>query len=170
MKRFLLSSLIAFASLSLAHAADMPVKAPVQNSFLNGYPYGDSGFYFGLYTEAGGGSVNGSVPGVGSASLTTTSASVGGLLGYAWGLKSGSVFVATEAMFGWTNYNGNTDVFSLSGPASIEPRLLLGKPLSNFLSLLPTFPSIGTVPPFPVLPAGVVVSNVQPYIMAAIHE
>lgn len=167
----LAAALAALAFAPAALAADMPLKAPVTNSFLSGYPYGGSGFYWGVYTEAGGGPVNGSVPGVGSASLTTTSAGVGGLAGYAWGLKSSSVFVAVEGMFGWTNYNGASQGLSLSGPAAFEQRFMVGTPLANFISLLPDLSNIlGTVPPFPTMPTGVVVSNVQPYLMAAIHE
>ena len=117
-----------------ARAADMPVKAPA-NNWLNGYPYGGSGVYFGIYTEGGGGAVNATVPGVGSASLTTNSADVGGSVGYAWANKSGNVFVAIEAMFGWTNFNGSQQGFGLSGPASFEQRFLIGTPLANFFEL-----------------------------------
>lgn len=160
---------VLLTSIGSVAAADMPVKAPV-NNFLAGYPYSGSGFYFGLYTEGGGGSVNGSVPGVGSASLTLNSASVGGSVGHVWASPKVPAFVAVEAMFGWTNFNGNSQGFSLSGPASFEQRFLLGTPLANFLSLLPNLPNIGTVAPFPSLPGGATVTNAHPYIMAAIHE
>ena len=160
--------IVALASCAgIAHAADMPTKAP--NSFLAGYPYGGSGVYFGIYTEGGGGSVNGSVPGVGSASLTTNSADVGGSVGYVWASSKYPAFIAVEGMFGWTNFNGNAQGFSLSGPASFEQRFLVGTPLANFLSFLPNL-NLGTVAPFPVLPNGATVTNAHPYLMAALHE
>ncbi len=151
-------------------AADLPVKvAPKAQplSFFNGYT--GSGLYFGMYTQGGGGAVNGSVAGVGSASLTSTSASAGALAGYAWAGGNGNYFVAVEGMFGWQNFNGNTAGFSLSGPASFEQRLKVGAPLSTIMAVLPTF-NIGTVAPLPPLPAGVVATNIHPYIMAGIHE
>lgn len=169
MRSLIVAAAMCGGFMGIAVAADMPVKAPA-NAFLAGYPYSGSGFYFGIYTEGGGGAVNGSVPGVGSASLTTNSAGVGGAVGYAWSNAKAPAFVAVEAMFGWTNFNGNSQGFGLSGPASFEQRFLLGTPLSNFLSLLPNLPNLGTVAPFPALPNGQVVTNAHPYLMAAIHE
>ena len=168
MKRFVLA-LAACAAASSAMAADMPVKSPL-GSLANGYPYQSSGFYFGVYTEGGGGSVNGSVPGVGPASLTTTSADIGGSIGYAWGSKGSSVFLAAEAMFGWTNFNGSAQGFSLNGPASFEQRFKIGTPLAGILNLLPNLPSLGTVAPFPVVPVGVTTTPAQAYFMVGVHE
>src|SRR5260370_22780849 len=89
-----------------AIAADLPVKAPA--SFLSGYPYERSGFFVGIGTEGGGGSVTANVPGLPNAALSTTSAGIYGTVGYAWGSKNSNVAVTCEADFGWTNFNGNT--------------------------------------------------------------
>jgi len=147
-----------------ALAADLPVRAPLQT----GYPYGSSGFYFGLNSFAGAGSADVTgIQGVNSASLVQASAAVGGTLGYAWG--STTWFLAVEAMFDYTNFNGNIQGFSFGGPAAFEQRIKIGSPITNFLSL---FPNLGLpiVPPFPPLPGGAVVTNIQPYLMAGVHE
>lgn len=177
MRKFLALAAVA-ASLAIvatmpARAADLPLKAPDQpnwESIFKGYPYGSSGFFFGIYTEGGGGSVNGTVPGVGSASLTTTQAGVGGTIGYAWGKKGSPVAFSVEGDFGWTNFNGNTAGLSLSGPASFEQRFVMFTPLASVVSLLPNFPSLGTIAPFPTLPAGVSTSNLQVGLMAGVDE
>lgn len=163
-----LTSVLALLCSTAAFAADAPVKAA--NPLLTGYPYQSSGFYFGAYTEGGGGAVNGSVPGAGSASLSTTSADVGGSVGYAWGSKGSSVFLAAEAMFGWTNFNGTQQGLSLSGPASFEQRFKVGTPLAGILNLLPNLPNFGPVAPFPIAPTGVTTSPAQAYFMAGMHE
>ena len=171
MKKFLIL-LAALAGISAAqalevHAADvLPAKAipKVQPAFLS-TGYTGSGFYFGLYTQGGGGAVNGSVAGVGSASLTTTSASIGALGGYAWTNQAGNVFFAGEAMFGWQNFNGNAAGLAFSGPASFK----IGTPLNTVLSILPTL-NLPTVAPLPALPTGVTAGNVHPYLMAGVHE
>jgi hypothetical protein len=155
----------------LASAADLPAKAPViTNAFAGGYPYDRSGFFFGIFTEGGGGSVNGSVPGVGSASLTTTSAGVGGTLGYAWASKGSPVAVSVEADFGWTNINGSTQGFSFSGPAVFEQRFVVFSPLATLMAMLPNLPNLGAVPPFPALPAGVTASPMQLGLFAGVRE
>ena len=152
-----------------ALGADLPLKAPplTKASFFDGYS--GSGPYIGLYSQGGGGSVNGEVPGVGSASLTTTSASVGILGGYAWSGPSNTYFLAVEGMFGWQNFNGNTAGLSLSGPASFEQRFKVGAPLATIMAALPNL-NFGTIAPLPALPAGVVATNIHPYLMAGIHE
>lgn len=157
-----------------ARAADAtPAKAPAASgidAFFKGYPYGSSGFFFGLFTEGGSAGVTGNVPGVGSASLTSTSAGLGGTIGYAWGSAVTPVALSVEADFGWTNFNGSNAGFSLSGPASFEQRFVVFAPIANLLSLLPNFPSLGTVPPFQALPAGVTASNLQMGLMAGLDE
>ena len=169
-KIFAAFALVSLLAIAPASAADVATKAPRSNPLFKAYPYQTSGFFFGIYSEGGGGSVNGSVPGVGSASLTTTSAGVGGTVGYAWGRPDSNVAYSVEADFGWTNFNGSVQGFSLSGPASFEQRFVAFTPLSSVLSLLPNFSALGTVPPFPVLPAGVTASNLQLGLMAGIDE
>lgn len=150
-----------------AFAADvMPTKAP-SNPLFSGYPYSSSGFYFGINSMGGGGTVNATGSGVNPNSVVSNQAAVGLTLGYVYG--NGNVFYAAEAMFDIQNFNGNAPGFSFSGPASFEQRIKIGTPLSNFLSL---FPSLGlpSVPPFPALPNGQVATNVHPYLMAGLHE
>ena len=154
-----------------AMAADMATKAPpAPASVFNAYPYGSSGFFFGVYTEGGGGSVNASVPGVGASSLTQTQAGVGGTVGYAWGQKGSPVALSVEADFGWTNFNGNSAGVSLDGPAAFEQRFVIFTPLATMLNILPNLPNLGTVAPFPLLPAGVTATNLQVGFMAGVDE
>jgi len=168
----ILTGLLMFAS--QAHAADVVsaptvAKASPLASLATGYPYQTQGIYFGLYTQGGGGSVEGSAVGVNKNSLTTNEIGVGGTVGYAWGVPSRNVFIAVEAMFGWRNFNGSEPGLSLDGPASFEQRVKIGTPLSNFLSMLPGF-NLPSAPPFPAMPNGQTVTNAQAYLMVGLHE
>src|SRR5258708_18634165 len=69
--------------------------------------YGTDGLYFGVFTQGGGGSVNSSVAGVNSASLVTNQIGIGGAVGYAKSVASGSAFLAVEAMASVNNVNGS---------------------------------------------------------------
>lgn len=164
MNRFL----IAAAALGLgtaAQAADLPVKAPASSPFFSStYPYQSSGIFFGAYVAGSGGSVAAaSVPGVGSASLTTTSGEIGGTIGWAWGQKGSNIAYTIEGDFGITNFNGNNAGVSLQGPLSFEQGFTIWTPTNNLVNLLPNWPSnlFGTIPPFAGLPAGVTASNLQ---------
>jgi opacity protein-like surface antigen len=176
MKRFLLAAAAVVAFSGLARAADLPAngsptyQAPYASSIFNGYPYGSSGVFFGVYTEAGGGSVSGTVPGVGSASLTETQAGVGGTIGYAWGAQGSPVAGSVEGDFGWTNYNGSNSGLSLEGPLHFEQRGVLFSPLSTVIGMIPGLSTLGTLPPFNALPAGLTASNIQVGIMAGVDE
>lgn len=172
MKRtYLLTLATAVLMASGAAAADMPTKAPAKvNPLTSGYPYATSGFYWGLNTIGGGGTVNAVGEGVNPNSVVSNQVGAGLTVGYAWGSPGSSVFYAAEAMFDIQNFNGSSPGFSFNGPASFEQRVKLGTPLSNFLSLFPSNFGLPAVPPFPALPAGTTVSNVQPYLMAGIHE
>jgi hypothetical protein len=166
LKKVFAAAAIAAALLSPARAADvLPVKATVPaNTWLNGYPYGSSGLYVGLFTEAGGGPVNASVPGVNSASLTTTTAGVGALVGYAWGSKSSQFAYSVEGKVSATNFNGANQGFAVSGPVSAETTAFVWMPVSliqTTLGLLNLPNPFSTIAPFPLLPATVTASNVQ---------
>jgi len=161
----------AILAASAASAADIPGRSPsLTSSILAGYP-ASSGFYFGLNTMMGAGSVTADtvnpVAGVNSNSLTTTEGKIGGTIGYAWGTPN--AFFAIEAMFDAANFNGSQQGLSLGGPASFEQRFKIGTPINNLLNLLPTL-NLPTVAPFPALPAGVTATNVRPYLMGSIHE
>jgi hypothetical protein len=152
-----------------AIAADLPAKSAVATPFTS-YPYQTSGFFFGVFTEGGGGPVSGSVSGVSSSSLSELSMGVGGTVGYVWANPSSPVAISLEGDFGWTNINGSTPGFSLSGPAAFEQRVVIFSPIGTLLAYLPGLPNLGTVPPFPVLPAGVTASNLQIGLLAGIRE
>lgn len=171
MKKILFAAAALAALLGPVHAADMPTKAFPTASFFNAYPYASSGFFLGLYTEGGAGSVNATVPGQNSAALTATQGGLGGTIGYAWGSKLSPVAYSLEADFGWTNFNGTTQGLAFDGPAHFEQRFVIFTPLASMLSMLPVLSSaLGTVPPFPSLSAGLVASNLQVGLMAGIDE
>lgn len=171
--RCILAIAFAVALTGTATAADMASKAPpspLASLFNSTYPYQQSGFFFGVYTEGGGGSVNGTVAGVSSASLTETAAGVGGTVGYAWGQKNSPIAISAEADFGWTNINGDSAGVALSGPAAFEQRFVIFTPLASYLSMLPNLPSLGAVPPFVPLGSGVTATNLQVGFMAGLDE
>lgn len=155
--------ILAFVSAAFATAAvaaDLPVKASPW--FSQAYPYQSSGIFFGVYTEGGGGSVTATVPGVAPASLSTTSAGIGGTVGWAWGQKGTPVSYTVEGDFGVTNFNGNSTGLSLQGPLSFEQRVTIFTPMNNLMNLLPNLPNVlGTLPPFPAIAPGVAASNLQ---------
>lgn len=160
--------LVAFAlSLFLplhAFAADLPVKttAPAAASFLTGaYPYDNSGFFVGVFTEGTGGSVAASVPGVNSASLTTTTAALGLTAGYAWGTKGSPIAYTLEGDFKVQNFNGNNAGLSLQGPLGFAVRGLVFAPWDRLFSGLNIVNPFGAVPPFAALQPGVTASNLQ---------
>lgn len=154
------------ATTSLAQAADqaLPTKAP---KLSLAYPL-SSGLYFGLGTMGGGGSVNGTVPGVNSNSLISNQIGVAGILGYTWNAPNSQYFAAVEGWFGWQNFNGSAPGFSLTGPATFTQRVMVGAPLNDIAALFPTLNL--TVPPFPTLPGGQAASNIKPYIFASATE
>jgi hypothetical protein len=161
-------ALMSFFTVTDARATDV-AKANPFAALATGYPYQTQGVYFGVYSGGGGGSVQGTAVGVNSNSLVTNQIGVGGTVGYAWGVAKSSVFIAAEAMFGWKNFNAGNAGFSLSGPASFEQRIKIGTPLNNFLSLLPNV-NLPSAAPFPAMPNGQTVTNVQAYIMGGFHE
>jgi opacity protein-like surface antigen len=164
MKTKLIIAASAMLFASLAQAADIPVKAPPASVWLNGYPYATSGPYFGFFTDAGGGPVVASVPGVNPASLTTTTAEIGGVAGYAWGSKNSPFAYSLEGKVAATNFNGANQGFSVAGPVSAEGTALVWMPVSliqNAISTLNIPNPFSTIPPFPANPAGITASNLQ---------
>jgi len=158
------SALLAGPALGLdrVNAADLPVavKAPA-GLFANGYT--GNGWYVGLDTIGGVGAVNGAPVGT-----TVTQAEVGGVVGYSWTLGA-NVFAFAEADLNWTNLNGSTNGFSLTGPAHFEERFAIGTPINTLLSLFPTL-NLPSVPTLPVLPAGVTAGPQHPYLFVGLHE
>jgi hypothetical protein len=162
-KIIFLAALFAVLAHGRAHSADVAVKASA-TPYLTGYPFGTSGLYAGIFTEAGGGPVVASIPGVNPASLTTTTAGIGANVGYAWGSKGSLFAYALEGKVSATNFNGANAGFSVSGPVSFEGTGLVWTPVStiqNALGLLSLPNPFSNVAPFPLLPAGITASNVQ---------
>lgn len=158
-----------------ALAADLPmaVKSPASSPFFSSaYPYQSSGIFFGAYTAGSAGSVTANVPGVASASLTTTTAEIGGTVGWAWGQKNSNIAYTVEGDFGMTNFNGNNQGLSLQGPLSFEQGVTVWTPLNNLVSMLPSNMQsfFGTVPPFQALAPGVTASNLQSGIGVFVKE
>jgi hypothetical protein len=154
---------------TMAYAADMPLKARPRAalSLPTAYPTA-SGFYFGIGTMGGGGSVSASVPGVNSNSLVSNQIGVGGILGYAWNVPNSQYFAALEGWFGWQNFNGSAPGFNLTGPATFTQRVMIGAPLSDIAAV---FPNFGLAPPpFPPLPNGQTASNIKPYLFGSLTE
>jgi hypothetical protein len=176
MRKIMIAALAATALAGIpAMAADLPAVAAI-NKALNVtgvYPYQSSGFFFGAYTEGGGGSVSANAPGVNPASLATTDAGLGFTVGYAWGQKTSKLAYSAEADFGFTNFNGNNAGFALQGPLAFEQRFVIWTPLANLTTLLPNFfgnLGIGTIPPFQALPPGVTASNLQTGLAFGVRE
>lgn len=161
-----MKSLIALLLLgTVAHAADMPVKAAPKISFA--YP-STQGFYFGVGTMGGGGKVSGDVPGVNTNSLISNEIGAALILGYVWNVPNSAYFAAVEGWFGVTNFNGSAPGFSFGGPATFTQRVMVGAPLNDIAALFPTWSL--QVPPFPTLPGGQVASNIKPYLFASMTE
>jgi hypothetical protein len=159
--KILIAALALFSTSALA--ADLPVKAPPAVAYI-GYPYGTSGPIFGLFTEAGAGPVNASVPGVNSASLTTTTAGIGAIAGYVWSSKSSSFAYSLEGKFSANNFNGANQGFSVSGPVSGEGTAYIWMPVSliqSAFSLLNLPNPFSSIAPFPAVTAPITASNIQ---------
>jgi hypothetical protein len=167
MRKFMLATAILFAATS-AFAADLKPALKAPPSFLStAYPTA-SGIYFGIGTMGGGGTVSASVPGVNQNSLVSNEIGIGGIVGYAWNVPNSQMFAAAESWFGWTNFNGSSAGFSLTGPATFTQRVLFGAPLSDITALFPTLNL--AVPPFPPLPGGQTATNIKPYLFGSLTE
>lgn len=148
-----------------AHAADLPVKAPVQNLSNLLSPYSGSGLYVGLNTGGGGGNAN-----LSQANVVALQGLAGITVGYAWALPSQQSFAAIEADVDMMNLStGATAGLTLNGPVDIDVRALYGFPWQTVGQYLPVFGNLFTnnpLPPFNALPAGVTATNTHFYIFA----
>jgi hypothetical protein len=160
---------LAVAVSAPARASDLPVKA--LPAVAPSYSFNNSGFFVGLFTEGGGSSVSANVPGVASASLTTTTAAFGVTAGYA--KKFGNNLTGTiEADSSFTNFNGNNAGFALSGPLSFEQRAMVFMPLTtltnafSFLNIQNPFGNLAQI----TVPAGFTVTNTQFGFGAGVYE
>lgn len=161
MKNILRSIALASVLISgVAAAADLSTKAP-SVSFTGVYPYDNSGFFVGLFTEGTGGSVAASAPGVNSASMTTTTGALGLTAGYAWGRKASPVAYTLEGDVKFQNFNGNNAGFALQGPLAFAVRGVVFAPWNNLFGALAISNPFSNVPPFPAMQPGVTSSNMQ---------
>lgn len=152
-KRSLLIAAFA-AFFSPAFAGDIAAPAPVVKAVPSPYLFSGSGPFFGIYTEAGGGPVTANIPGVATASLTTTSAALGLTAGYAH--KFGNGLLGTvEADVCFKNFNGENAGFSVAGPLCLEQRAMIFAPTDVVMSAL----SFLTIPNFFANLAAIAVPN-----------
>lgn len=162
--RMMTLALVAGAISTAAMAGDInspAAKAPAASAFSSSYPYDNSGFFVGLFTEGTGGSVAATVPSVNSSSLTTTTAALGLTVGYGWGHKGSPVAYTLEADAKVQNFNGNNAGLSLQGPAGFAVRGLVFAPWDKLFGALNITNPFGAVPPFQPLQPGVTASNLQ---------
>lgn len=162
MRKFILAAVLAAISFAPASAADLPTKARpfAAPQLSNGY--NGSGWYFGVWADGGVGSVNGTVPGVNANGLTSTTGSIGGLIGYNWAPVGSPVTYFGEVKIGYQNLNGNQVGLSFTGPLTGDVVLAVGAPLAQIMAFFPSF-NLPALPTFP-LPAGVTAVNSHGYI------
>ncbi len=159
MKRLLLGISLAALSVSVAQAADLPVKA------LGQYPTVKCGLYYGINAEGGAGNVPNAPAGT-----VVVGGDIGILVGYACPIGSFPFFA--ENIVDFQNLNAGNAGFSLSGPAHIEQRAGFQTPL---LQLLPNlgFNSLNTLSPQPIgplLPPGATAGVPVNYVYGALNE
>lgn len=161
MRTMTLALITGLAVTSAAFAADIPVKAtPAAAPAASPFGFSGSGPFFGIYSEGGGGPVTASVPGVASASLTTTTAAVGLTVGYAHKFSNG-LLGTIEADACAKNFNGANAGFSLSGPVCLAQRAMIFAPtdaimnLFSFVNIPNPFSNLAAI----VSPPGSVVRN-----------
>jgi hypothetical protein len=165
--------------LSLARAADLPLKANAQPQLV---PACGSGMYFGINTTGTAGAVSGSVvPGD-----SIVQGEIGVHLGYTSTVGTcvagvASPFWFVEANVDWTNLNGTAigpsgsspsglGALNLTGPLDLYQRIGYGNPaITSMLSVIPGLGSIST-PSLPILPTGVTASTAVPYLYFGVHE
>ena len=137
----------------LARAADLPAKAPAAATINFTYPT-LNGLIVEVFTEGGGSSVVASVPGIPPASLSTTTAGIGGTLGYMWTPKLSPVSFSFEGHLEAQNFNGNNAGISVQGPLRREAAVIAWAPWSRVFAALPSlWNPFASLSPF-TLPAG----------------
>jgi hypothetical protein len=164
MRRLLIAAAIAVLSFP-AFAADIPVKAPPVVSI--GYPYAQSGIYFGVGASASAASAT-----VANTGVFSAGAGLDGVVGYQW--KGGLDFVAVEVIATYQNLGnaqacaiaGGVTSCSLSSEFEIDPRVKFGFPINTVLALLPNLAQY--FPGLPQLPAGVNATNEHPYVFVGV--
>lgn len=147
-----------------AFAADMAVKA-LPAPTLAGYPYNQSGLYYGVGADAT--AQNASVANTG---VLSAGAGIDAIVGWQW--KGGLDFIAIETIFTYTNLGNSaacatvvgTTSCSMSSQFEIDPRIKFGFPIAAVQQILPNLSAV--FPALPALPANFVPLNQHPYIFA----
>lgn len=137
MKRALIAIAAFVLSIAAVAAQTLPTKAPAAATINFTYPT-LNGLIVEVYTEGGGGSVNGTAPGVPAASLTTTTAGIGGGLGYMWTPRTSPVSFSLEGHLQAQNFNGSNAGLSVQGPLRAEVALIAWAPWSRVTAALPS--------------------------------
>jgi hypothetical protein len=131
------------------------------------FPYNtNNGWYAGLGTLGGGGSVSVSGANLNQNSLTTNQIGIYGSVGHIWNVPNTPMFVAIEQDIGYVNINGSAPGLSYEGPLDLETRFLIGAPINQIASF---FPSWFQMPSFGSLPAGFTAQAMKFYMGAAVH-
>lgn len=156
-----------------ARAASPPLvtKAPINaGALFSGYPYQGSGFYWGLSAAAT--ETTPTINGTAATGLQAFGGSLGGAVGYQWGV--GNVAYAVENDAWWNNIGGSTTCngasCSLTSQWSFEQRVKAMTPMATLLSLFPVLSNLPQLPGLPVLPANVTTIASNPYFMVGLHE
>jgi hypothetical protein len=137
MKKYLFAVMAALIALPAIAADNLPTKAPAAATINFTYPT-LNGVIVEVFTEGGGSSVVATVPGVPAASLTTTTAGVGGTLGYMWTPRNSPVSFSFEGHLEAQNFNGNSAGLSVQGPLRVEGAAIAWAPWSRVFAALPT--------------------------------
>jgi hypothetical protein len=173
MRKLLLWTILAVVALAApAQAADMSVKAPALSS---AYPT-CRGIYFGVNTELGAGTANGAaaspVASLNTGKIFEADGSLGINVGYIWNnCGSSSLFYGVEGTFDWSNINGQSQGFSITGPLNFEQIAFVGAPINEVTSFLPTFPNLGAIPGLQnALPSNVKAGPGQMYLAIGLRE
>lgn len=162
MRTSLLAGLAFLGASFAAQAADMPVKAAP----AAGYPYAASGVYWGVGVSSTGANAD-----VANSGIVALGAGIDGIVGYQF--RGGLDFIAPELDLTYTNLGnsgacstpaGGITSCSTNDAWEIEPLVKFGFPITTITNLLPNLASV--FPALPALPAGVVATNVHPYIYA----
>jgi hypothetical protein len=139
-----------------------PASAP---SFA--FPYNtNNGWYGGLGTLGGGGTVSVSGTGVNQNSLVTNQIGIYGTIGHIWNVPNTPMFAAIDQSIGYVNVNGSAPGLSYEGPLDLETRFLIGAPINQIAAF---FPSWFQMPSFGTLPAGFTAQAMKFYMGAALH-
>lgn len=149
--RYLFAAAALIAATSIACAADMPVKAPV-NPFIIGYS--GNGFYkfVGTFMEA-----NDSQTSLGNVNTFGGALVAGG--GYQWANAPGGTFSALQGSCAYHNVGGSNIVGAITSKWSCEGLVKFGGPITTLLQWLPAGAS------FPTLPAlGSAVGSAHPWV------